>query len=427
MNRISIILISLLLAACSRQYDEPVIAWVDKTPIFESALPASDSLAAFKSLSVNEKRELIRQVAADQALLLDARARNYDRRPEVKLPADRLYHKTMVDKFVNSLVWKPVLSDTSLQRTYERLSKAVGFSHLIVGYQGALKSDATRTKQQARELVWDIRRQIQQDGISFESAVLTWSEEPFARESKGYFGFIYWGQMLPEIIYAIWDEEDTGLQEPIESDFGFHLVHIHGFKAVPRPSFEENKNKIAQDILQGKLPEFKRELKILSQNLFIEYDVELFKDNITLLFNQLDSLRGDSGARVAFKSIKLLDIDYQLPLGRIGKQEVTLEWFFAQADLEPMILESLIVYRNSLRKLLADIISRHLAAIKCEKINLVDKDRLNRQIKELTAIATRQLYIREQLQKSQFMTEEVLVNRSLMQHKIVINEKYLGQ
>jgi peptidyl-prolyl cis-trans isomerase C len=106
------------------------------------------------------------------------------------------------------------------------MSQSVRASHILIMYRGSARSTATRSKDEARALIQDIDRQVQ-EGADFASLAQSHSDCPSA-ESGGDLGTFGRGQMVGPFEEAAFGLPLQGTSSVVETDFGFHLIRRTG-------------------------------------------------------------------------------------------------------------------------------------------------------------------------------------------------------
>ena len=87
-----------------------------------------------------------------------------------------------------------------------------------------------------------------EEGLSFEEAAKKYSTCP-SNAAGGDLGFFHAGQMVPEFEKAAFEAEIGDVTEPVQTQFGFHLVKVEEKKPAVVKSFEEVKDIIRKNIL----------------------------------------------------------------------------------------------------------------------------------------------------------------------------------
>lgn len=96
-------------------------------------------------------------------------------------------------------------------------------SHILIGFEGANRSEATRTKEEALELAKKIAKEAQAKGADFAALARKHSEGP-SGPGGGELGNFAYGQMVAPFSKATAAMKVGGVSEPVESQFGYHII-----------------------------------------------------------------------------------------------------------------------------------------------------------------------------------------------------------
>ena len=110
-------------------------------------------------------------------------------------------------------------------------------------------------------------------GANFIELAKAKSTEPGANESGGDLGYFAKGEMVPEfetVAFAL--SVGTYSQQPVKTQFGYHVILVEDHKAMVQKTFEQSKEDIKKNLPQTKKDEkFKNFLADLRKNAKIEY------------------------------------------------------------------------------------------------------------------------------------------------------------
>ncbi len=95
-------------------------------------------------------------------------------------------------------------------------------SHILIGYQGALRTTATRTKAETRELAERVLAELKA-GADFAEAARQYSDGPTATR-RGELGCLKTGQMIRPFETAAFGLEVDESSEVASTPFGFHII-----------------------------------------------------------------------------------------------------------------------------------------------------------------------------------------------------------
>ena len=106
------------------------------------------------------------------------------------------------------------------------MSEQVSANHILLMYAGSQQSSATRTKEEAKQQIDDLKSQID-DGGDFGALARDHSDCPSGREggSLGTFGRKQMVQPFEDVTFGL----DVGaVSDVVETVFGFHIIQRTG-------------------------------------------------------------------------------------------------------------------------------------------------------------------------------------------------------
>lgn len=113
------------------------------------------------------------------------------------------------------------------------LPDSVRAKHILVGYAGAERSQATRSYAEAKSLADSVLKSLKSGG-SFAKWSSEVSNDVVAASKEGDLGWFQSGQMTPAF-EAFCFEKSSGTLDIVETEFGFHVVQVTGQKGA-RPA-----------------------------------------------------------------------------------------------------------------------------------------------------------------------------------------------
>ena len=106
---------------------------------------------------------------------------------------------------------------------FKRVSlELITASHVLISYQGALRSEQSRSKDEAMQLAQQLLAEIQ-DGRDFAEVAKEHSNGPSAPQG-GVLGEFPRGMMVPEFDQVAFTLEPNTVSEVVETAFGFHII-----------------------------------------------------------------------------------------------------------------------------------------------------------------------------------------------------------
>ena len=160
-----------------------------------------------------------------------------------------------------------------LEQSNDKQKEQVRASHILLGFRGAQRSKATRTKDEAKKLAEELVIRTQK-GEDFATLAEKYSDDPSAKQNKGDLGFFTWGRMVGSFQETAFGMNPGEVSDPVESPFGFHVI-----KVVDR---NENPNYDPDGFEKGKMA-IKRQLYGTKQDsgmvLWNEHSAKLMEQN----------------------------------------------------------------------------------------------------------------------------------------------------
>lgn len=106
--------------------------------------------------------------------------------------------------------------------------KQVSASHILICYKGAPACDNPQylTKEDALKKIQEIKKEVSVS--NFAELAKKYSTEPAAQNTNGDLGTFGKGQMVPEFEKVAMDAQVGTISEPVETQFGYHLIYKKG-------------------------------------------------------------------------------------------------------------------------------------------------------------------------------------------------------
>jgi peptidyl-prolyl cis-trans isomerase D len=257
-----------------------------------------------------------------------------------------------VDVAYVELSWTDLVNDPSIEVTEEELLAAYeadkaanppqekrDASHIL------LDINDERTAEQARTQLLEIRERIL-GGESFEELAREFSADPGSAPAGGELGSLGKGVFVPEFEEALWQLEPGELSEPVETEFGLHLIRLNAIELEEFPAFEVVRAEIENRLRRQQ-----------AEGLFLER----FRELDSLAFEQPDSLDGLSEA-LGLEIKQVQGVTRNAGSGIFGNVELR-EAVFADDVLENRFNSHAIEYVDN-RAVVARVMERYEPAVR---------------------------------------------------------------
>ncbi len=132
------------------------------------------------------------------------------------------YKKQLAQSFLT----EKNISDKLITQTYERMTKEVNASHILVKLNdNPTPLDTTA----AYNKILELRRKVT-SGENFETLAFTSSDDPSAKQNKGNLGYFTALQMVYPFETAAYNTPIKTVSQPIRTKFGYHLVYTNDIR-----------------------------------------------------------------------------------------------------------------------------------------------------------------------------------------------------
>lgn len=204
-------------------------------------------------------KRVVDELVNQEVIYLDAIEKGIDKEEEYKIELDRVKEGLLKQYAVNQLLMDISVTEEEVQEYYnenkDRFQKpeSIVASHILI-----------ESEEKANAIIAEIN-----EGISFEDAAIKYSTCP-SKEQGGNLGEFTRGQMVPEFDTAAFDMEVDNISEPIQTQFGYHIIKVLGKNEGSLSEFDEVKDQLTQQLLGVKQQEF---YLIKTNELKQKYDV----------------------------------------------------------------------------------------------------------------------------------------------------------
>jgi parvulin-like peptidyl-prolyl isomerase len=158
--------------------------------------------------------------------------------------------KALFDKVMTVLQGKtPQAQDddlTELTRYFaSQTGEKVRARHILIRVP---KDASFKDKSAALKKVQDIRQQIE-NGADFEDMAKKYSDDKPSADKGGDLGVVSRGQTVPPFEKVAFELPVGKLSQPVETDFGYHLIQVEEKKASSKLRFEDAKEDLADFLM----------------------------------------------------------------------------------------------------------------------------------------------------------------------------------
>lgn len=235
------------------------IAIVNGKPVPKSRADAFmkqiQAQAAAQNQQLPPKEELEQRVkdklVLDEIFTQEAERRGLASSPDYKQKMELARQAALIQALFVDQAGKQPVTDDQIQAEYDK------FKAQASGTEYRARHILVETEDQAKALIAQINA-----GASFEELAKKNSKDPGSGANGGDLDFAAPGSYVPEFSAAMVKlKKGEMTQEPVKSQFGYHIIKLEDTREAKFPPLEEVKPQIRQRIEQERLAAFRDELR----------------------------------------------------------------------------------------------------------------------------------------------------------------------
>ncbi|WP_157969977.1 peptidylprolyl isomerase [Pelagibacterium sediminicola] len=231
---------------------DTVVATVGGEPITEADLmfAAEDLAAELQSIPPTEHRAFLLTVMIDMKVMANAaREAELDQSDIFARRLDYLEERSLRRAFFAEVVEAGV-TDEAVEAAYEEM---------VAGFEAQPEVRARHILVPTLEEAQLIRAEIE-GGKSFEDAATEYGTDG-TRATGGDLGYFSSGMMVAPFEEAAFALETGQLSEPVESQFGWHLIKLEDRRVTTAPTLDQVRQQVAQQVLYDNFSRIVGDLK----------------------------------------------------------------------------------------------------------------------------------------------------------------------
>lgn len=215
-----------------------------------------DFVALLVEQGASDSPELREQVKQEMTIRLvatqEAEALGLNKKPDVAQELELARQGILVRALLSDYIAKNPLADKDLQAEYDRLKAAEADQK-----EYKVKHILLKEEDEAKKLLADLKAKK----ISFEAAAKDKSIDPGSGAQGGDLGWAPNTIYVEEFANAVAEQPKGQLSaEPIQSQFGWHIIQVDDVRDITFPALEEVKPQVEELLRQKQLTDFQNSL-----------------------------------------------------------------------------------------------------------------------------------------------------------------------
>ena len=181
----------------------------------------------------------------------EAERRGLQRSDEYKAQMEVARQSLLIRELFNDYQKTAKVSDDELKAEYDKVKGANS------GNEFRARHILVEKEEEAKALIAQLKA-----GAKFEDLAKANSKDPGSAPNGGDLDWAAPGSYVPEFSQAMVKlQKGQFTEEPVKSQFGYHIIRLDDTRTASFPSFEEVKPQLAQRAQQQKLAKFRDDLK----------------------------------------------------------------------------------------------------------------------------------------------------------------------
>ena len=234
--------------------DNAVAATVNGTPIYVATVDmmVKERTAQGQPDSPELRKAIIDNLSMQTMVAAEAAKKGLDKAPETARQMEMLKQSLLANAFVQDWIKSNPVTDDMVKAEYDKLNTKAGGSeykarHILVA-----------TEAEAKEIVAKLKKDMK----VFAALAKEKSMDPGSKANGGDLGWFNPAGMVPEFGAAVAKlEKGKFTEEPVKSQFGYHVIVLDDSRAITPPPLEQVKDQLKQNIQRQNLKAYFDDMK----------------------------------------------------------------------------------------------------------------------------------------------------------------------
>lgn len=231
-----------------------VAATVDGTPITKKQLDQIMQQQAAQGMpDTPETRKMVIENLAMQIIVAkEAVSKGLDKSTEVADQLEMTRQSILANAYVKDYIKTATVTDDALKAEYNEFKTKNG------GNEYKARHILVKTEEEAKDIIAKIKKDVK----SFEGLAKSKSLDPGSKANGGDLGWFNPNGMVPEFGAAVAKlEKGKFTEEPVKSQYGYHVILLEDSRPVTLPPLEEVKAGLTQQLQQKNLKKMLDDMK----------------------------------------------------------------------------------------------------------------------------------------------------------------------
>lgn len=232
----------------------PVAATVNGMAISQKQVDAILKQQAEQGMQDNaETRKMIIENLSLQLIVAqEATKKGLEKLPEVSEQLEMTKQSILANAYVQDYMKTNPVTDAMLTAEYDKIKAQAS------GSQYKARHILVEKEDEAKEIIAKLKKDVK----AFDALAKAKSKDPGSKDKGGDLGWFDPRGMVPEFGAAVAKlEKDKFTEEPVKSQFGYHVIMLEDTRPNPIPTLEQVKPRLTQQVQQQNLKKMLDDMK----------------------------------------------------------------------------------------------------------------------------------------------------------------------
>ena len=233
---------------------EASVATVNGTPISKSRIDMliKQGGAQGQPDSPDTRKAILDQLTMQMVIAEEAVKKGLDKTPDVTEKLEVIKQSILANAYVQDYIKNNPVTEEAMKAEYERIKAT------ITGTEYKARHILVEKESEAKEIIAKLKK----DSSAFAKLAMEKSKDTGSKVRGGELGWFDLSRMVPEFGAAVSKLEKGAItQEPVKTQFGYHVIQLEDSKPVEAPPFDEVKGALSQQLAQQNLKKQLDDLK----------------------------------------------------------------------------------------------------------------------------------------------------------------------
>lgn len=409
-----------LFFSCSGFKD--VAATIQGKNIYLSEIYKSIDKTDFNKLNTTKKRTFIRKYAVHK--ILSEKPKNVLNEIDLNIEYEenRLKNDLIVQEVEKYISNQFTVTDSILDFVEKALNIDILVKAITVPHRFSFGKASNRSKAEAFERAKTIYNRLSKGDVSYREALSIYSESPPSKIKGNEMGQINFGLMPKNFNDVVWSSPEGKLYGPLETPMGYHVIIVD--LIIPKKGkniIKIDRAKLEKDLVKGKYGYKEESFSKFIESLNQKYDVSIDDDELYNLWDSVQSIEGVKSMS-GISITDLLKLNTNRILGKIGNEEITLDWLLRTSNTFSFYSSVAINSGFLFNKFITDVFARYLILQWFDdNKNLFPGFELTLKQKSINKIYS--LFLTKTLEHNPELNKDIILNQFMLNEGVVINNE----